>query len=217
MAARPVDERRGNDDAAMKRSQVSLRSAVPTDAPALAEIWCDVLRRCEADERIQDLVEVIERVAGTDAERIVVAEYDGQVAGAVHLRATTLTPINLEPVVQAISPHVLPRFRRHGVGRALMECAVAFAEERGIGHVATAAIAGARDANRFMARLALSPHALLRLAPTGVVRSKLSTQGPVVGRTTVGGGRQLTHVLAARRSLRRQAAAPPARTQPQDA
>ena len=51
-------------------------------------------------------------------ERIVVAEVDGQVVGAVHLRATTLTPINLEPVVQAISPHVLPDFRRHGVGSA---------------------------------------------------------------------------------------------------
>ena len=94
-----------------------------------------------------------------------VAEYDGDVAGAVHLRATTLTPINLEPVVQAISPHVLPDFRRRGVGRALMEAAVAFAEELGIAHIATAAVSGSRDANRFMARLALGPHAILRLAP----------------------------------------------------
>jgi ribosomal protein S18 acetylase RimI-like enzyme len=184
----------------MMRSPVSLRSAVVADAPALAELWSEVIRRVDHDEQVADLRSVIERVAPLDDERLVVAEYDGQLAGAVHLRVTTLTPLNLEPVLQAISPHVFPHLRRHGVGRALMEAAVAFAEERGIGHIASAAVAGSRDANRFMARLALGPHATLRVAPTLAVKAKLSAQRPVVGRTS---GRQLTHVLAARRSLRR--------------
>jgi hypothetical protein len=123
----------------------------------------------------------------------------------VHLRATTLTPINLEPVVQAISPHVLPAFRRRGVGRTLIQAAVAFAEERGIAHIATAAVSGSRDANRFMARLALGPHAVLRLAPTAMVQAKLDAQAPPAGGLAGGrsGARQLTHVLAARRSTRR--------------
>ena len=43
-----------------------------------------------------------------------------------------------------------------------MEAAVTYAEERGIAHVATAAVSGSRDANRFFARLALGPHAVLR-------------------------------------------------------
>ena len=107
-----------------------------------------------------------------------VAEYDGEVAGAVHLRVTTMTPINLERVVQAVSPHVLPRYRRHGVGRALMDAAVSFAEELGIGHVATAAASGSRDANRFMARLALGPWAVLRVASTPMLRSKLTAHAP---------------------------------------
>lgn len=183
------------------RSQVSLRRATPDDADVLVEVWADVLRRAERDEQVADLRTIIERVAPLADERIVVAEYDGQPAGAVHLRATTLTPLNLEPVVQAISPHVLPQFRRHGVGRALMEAAVAFADELGIGHLATAASAGNRDANRFMARLALGPHATLRLAPTAVVKAKLSAQRPAVARPT--GRHHLTHVLAARRSLRK--------------
>ena len=38
-----------------------------------------------------------------------------------------------------------------------MEAAVSYAEELGIGYVATAASSGSRDANRFMARLALGP------------------------------------------------------------
>ncbi len=188
----------------VKRTLVSLRLASPDDAPVLAEVWSEVLRRVDHDQQIADVEAVIARVTPLEEERIVVAEYDGQVAGAVHLRASTLTPINLEPVVQAISPHVLPDFRRRGVGRSLMGAAVAFAEERGIAHIATAAVSGSRDANRFMARLALGPHAILRLAPAAVVQAKLDAQAPDVGLTSGrSGARQLTHVLAARRSTRR--------------
>lgn len=188
----------------VKRTLVSLRSAVPEDAPALAQVWGDVLRRADHDEQVADLRSIIDRATPREDERIVVAEYDGEVAGAVHLRASTLSPLNLEPVVQAISPHVLPDFRRRGIGRALMGAAVTFAEERGIAHIATAALSGSRDANRFMARLALGPHATLRLAPAAMVQAKLDAQSPAAalppGRT---GARQLTHVLAARRSSRR--------------
>ena len=134
-----------------------------------------------------------------------VAEYDGEVAGAVHLCVTTMTPLNLEPAVLAVSPHVFPDFRRHGVGRALMESAVSFAEDHGIGHVATAAASGSRDANRFMARLSLGPQAVLRVASTHAVRSKLTAQRPSAQRA---GGRQLTQVLAARRSMRKSQASP---------
>lgn len=185
----------------MMRSQVSLRGAVPEDADRLVDVWSDVVRRAERAEQVADMVSVIDRVSDLVDERLVVAEFDGEVAGAVHLRATTVSPLNLEPVVQAISPHVLPDFRRRGVGRALMEAAVGFADERGIGHVASAAAAGSRDANRFMARLALGPHATLRLAPTAVVKAKLTAQRPAVARPS--GRHHLTHVLAARRSLRK--------------
>ena len=100
-----------------------------------------------------------------------------------------MTPLNLEPVVQTISPHVFPEFRRHGVGRALMEASVAFAEEIGIAHVATAVVAGSRDANRFMARLALGPYALLRVASVHALKTKLASQRPQVARAN---GRPLT-------------------------
>jgi predicted N-acetyltransferase YhbS len=189
----------------MMRSLVSLRLALPSDAPVLAALWTDVLRRADETERIADLVKVIESAAESPVDRLVIAEYDGEVAGAVHLRCTTMTPINLEPLVQAIAPHVFPQFRRRGVGRALMEAAVSYAEELGIAHVATAAASGSRDANRFMARLALGPQAVLRVAATHVVRAKLTAQRPVTG----SGGRHLTQVLAARRSMRRSGHTPP--------
>ncbi|MBB6626291.1 GNAT family N-acetyltransferase [Nocardioides sp. KIGAM211] len=184
----------------MNRSLVSLRSALPSDAPDLAVLWSDVLRRADHDEQVADLVQIIEAAASSPVERLVVAEYDGEVAGAVHLRISTLSPLNLDQTVQAISPHVFPQFRRKGVGRALMDAAVCFAEEEGIGCVATAAASASRDANRFMARLALGPQAVLRVASTHAVRSKLTAQSPAAHRTS---GRQLTQVLAARRSMRR--------------
>ena len=184
----------------MTRSLVSLRPASSDDAPYLAELWADVIRRAGREDQVADLDAVLARVQAATDERIVVAEYDGEFAGAVHLQATTMSALNREPVVRALSPHVLPRFQRHGIGSALMDTAVSWAEELGIGHVATAAVAGSRDANRFMARIALGPYAVLRVATTHAVRSRLSAHRRPATST---GGRQLTQVLAARRSLRR--------------
>ena len=184
----------------MTRSLVSLRAASPADAAYLAELWTDVIRRTGPEDQVADIETVLARVEASPDERIVVAEYDGEFAGAVHLQATTMSALNQEPVVRALSPHVLPRFQRHGIGSALMDTAVSWAEELGIAHVATAAVAGSRDANRFMARIALGPYAVLRVATTHAVRSRLSAHRRPATST---GGRQLTQVLAARRSLRR--------------
>ena len=184
----------------MNRSLVSLRAVTLEDAPQLAEVWTDVLRRVGPEDQAADMEAVIVAVLASASERIVVAEYDGKFAGAVHLEQTTMSAINTEPVVRALSPHVLAPYRRHGIGTALMEAAVTWAEELGITHVATAAVAGSRDANRFMARIALGPYAVLRVATTHAVRSRLSVHRRPV---SAGNGRQLTQVLAARRSLRR--------------
>jgi predicted N-acetyltransferase YhbS len=185
------------------RSPVQLRSAHDTDAPALVDLWSDVLRRGDRSQQVAEVGHVIDRVSAMPEERVVVAEVDGQVVGAVHLKTTTFSPINLEPVVQVVSPHVLPDFRRHGIGSALIQAAVDFAEEVGIAHVGVAVSAGARDSNRFMARLSLGPAATLRVAPTATVKNRLyASHRPMLAR----GGRQLTAVLAARRSARRQLA-----------
>lgn len=177
----------------MSRSMLSLRDATLADAEHLAELWQPYLRR-GADEQLNDLATAIEQLADHPGERLVVAEYDGHFAGAAFLRATTYSPVNPEPVLQVHNAAVAPAYRRRGVGKALLESAVTWAEELGIGHVATATASGSREANRFMARLALGPQAVLRMAPTPAVRSKLAARYPAA--------RQVTQVLAARRSLR---------------
>ena len=99
--------------------------------------------------------------------------------------------------MQSIQPRVFAQYRRRGVGRTLMEAAVAFAEENGVLHVTTAVPATARDANRFMARIALAPAATFRIAPTSVVRSRLTPSAPA------GHARSAPRVLVARRNQRR--------------
>ncbi len=181
----------------MSRPGLTPRIARREDAPELAELWSDVLRRVDRSEQVADLELVIKGAAASPEQRFIVVEYDDHVAGAVFLRLSTVSPINLEPCVQSVQPRVFDQYRRRGVGRTLMEAAVAFAEENGVLHVTTAVPATARDANRFMARIALAPAATFRIAPTSVVRSRLTPAAPV------GAVRSTPRVLVARRNQRR--------------
>lgn len=187
----------------MSRSSVTLRSASEQDSLFLAELWDVHLRRGDREEQVADLERVIKEAAASPEQRLLIAEYDGRAAGAVLLRVGTLSPINLEPVVQCHTPTVIGDLRRRGVGRTLVEAAVAWAEDLGIAHVTTATSASSRDANRFMARLALRPQAVLRLAATPSLRAKVEAQRPAAERSRSARGQ----MLAARRSLRRQQSA----------
>lgn len=182
----------------MSRYSLTTRVATREDAPVLAELWSDAVRRADRSEQAADLELVVKGAAASPEQRVLVVEYDGQLAGAVYLRITTLSPLNLEPCVQAIHPRVFDQFRRRGVGHALMEAATAFAEDNGVLHVVTAVPHSSRDANRFMARLGLAPVVVYRIAPTTLLRNRVSPQ-----RTALGADSGRTKVLAARRSLRR--------------
>jgi GNAT superfamily N-acetyltransferase len=177
----------------MTRSLVTMREARLSDASALAELWQPYLRR-GAGDALDDLASVIEHLDQEPGHRLVVAEYDGAFAGAVFLKTAAYSPLNPELVLQVHNPAVVAEHRRHGVGKALVECAVTWAEELGIGHVATATSSGSREATRFMARIALAPQAVLRMAPTQAVRARLANRNP--------GTRQMSQVIAVRRSLR---------------
>ena len=128
----------------MSRAAVSLRDATLADAPRLVELWCDVLRRCDAGEQETDLAAVIAAATNDADTRIVVAELDGVVGGAVLLKVASMSPLNLEPIVQVIAPHVFPDYRRHGLGRALMDAAATFAEQRGIAHIGSGSLTASR-------------------------------------------------------------------------
>ena len=98
----------------MSRTPVSLREATVDDAPFLAELWHEATRKAGRQDQVADLEIIIKAAAASAEQRLVIAEYDGEPAGAVLLRVDTLSPLNLEPVVQAVSPHVLPSCQRRG-------------------------------------------------------------------------------------------------------
>jgi GNAT superfamily N-acetyltransferase len=190
----------------MGRPQVVLREAVPADADFLAGLWSSSLRRVEPEAQVADVLTVIERAHEAPEQRLVVAEYDDRPAGAVLLHLGTVSSLNLEPTVRVLSPSVVPELRRHGVGHALLEAALCFADEHGVSSLGTAVSPGARESNRFMARLGFSALATYRIAPAAVVRARLRGQRPapvVVGAN----GRAATRIIAARRSMRRSRAA----------
>lgn len=185
----------------MTRSLVKLREATVDDALFLAELWRENLRRADRQDQVADLEIVIKTAAASREQRLVVAECAGAPVGAVFLKATTMSPINLEPVVQTLMPHVLASARRKGVGRALMEEAVSFADELGVGHIMTAASSTSRDGNRFLARFGFGAHAMVRVAQTPMLRGKLTAR-MTAGQRAVANRGHLGHVLAARRSMR---------------
>jgi GNAT superfamily N-acetyltransferase len=92
---------------------------------------------------------------------------------------------------------VLPAYRRHGYGHALMDAALSWAEEKDITQI-TVVTDGNRETNRFFARLGLGTLGNVRHAHTGSLRKKLAAE-----RARGSGNRQLVEVLAHRRSMRR--------------
>ncbi|MFS3130305.1 N-acetyltransferase family protein [Nocardioides sp. Bht2] len=156
----------------MSRTAVTLREASVEDAEALAELWAEQVQRSMAP--VDDMRLLIKQVATVDGDRIVVAEFDGVFAGAVFLRIEQRSPFEQELAVNVLFPCVVPALRRHGVGRALVEAAVQWAENRGITQIRAASTSNSRLAHRFLARLGLGPLAVQRVGATHLVRSRVS-------------------------------------------
>jgi GNAT superfamily N-acetyltransferase len=185
---------------------VVVRDAGESDAPELCALWTGALHRPPVDEgpsREALAVEALARTAGDRLARVVVAEVDGALVGAVQLRIGQLSPVHGERVLQVSHLQVAKHAERLGIGRSLLEAAVTWAEQEGIASLVVAAAANDRDANRFLARLGLAPVAVLRGASVAALRGRLpgDPSAAVRGGTRV--SRTVGHVVAIRRSQRR--------------
>jgi ribosomal protein S18 acetylase RimI-like enzyme len=112
----------------------------------------------------------------TDRERsifVAVDDASGDVVGFVAARDDDLATITHTPVLHISHLIVMPKFRKRGVARSLLAAIVMLADERGIDHVLATAGTGARDANRYLARLGFAPLVIRRVAPTSVLRRSL--------------------------------------------
>ena len=188
----------------MFRNSVTIREAVPEDASALCQVWAPSDRPgADGESACEDAGAAVARAAVDPDQRLLVGMLDGQVAGAVHLTRSSLSPVHAEPTVMVNHLQVLEEFRRHGVGHALLEAAVSWAEEKDTGYIFAAASANSRDANRFMARLGLGQVAVVRAAPVAALRAKLPVEPPVAAGVDPRRTRNVGQVLARRRSQRR--------------
>jgi GNAT superfamily N-acetyltransferase len=191
----------------LSRHQVLVRDAGPEDVEALLDIWSELVRRTPERSAQQapadDAWEAVSRVATDPDERLLVGLIDGKVVGAAHLVCSRISPLQTDLAVSINHLHVLPGHRRNGLGRALVEAAVAWAEERETSHVLATAFATSRDANRFLARLGLAQVATVRAAAVGALRAKLPVEPPVCARVAGRSQRTVGQVLAQRRLLRR--------------
>ncbi|MET1061105.1 MAG: GNAT family N-acetyltransferase [Nocardioides sp.] len=193
----------------MSRSAVSVRNVRVEDAPELQALWAQFSRRpARGVEAVEEVAQAIRLALAADDTRIVVAEVAGEFAGAVHLSIRPIGPMTPERAVHASHLRVVPELRRRGVGRVLVESAVAWAEENAVAHVAATSVMNSRNGNRFLARLGLAPAAVMRIATTAQMRARLPVERtasvrPTIARTGTG-NRHIGQVLAARRSARRQ-------------
>jgi GNAT superfamily N-acetyltransferase len=190
----------------LSRNPVHVREAAPHDATALLEVWSALSSRlAERDAAPPELEAAasIARIAADPDQRLLVALLEGQVVGATHLIRAPLSPVHSETAVHVTHLQVCDKSRRHGVGRALMEAAVSWAEEKDTAHLLAAASVGSRDANRFMARLGLGQIAVIRGASVAALRAKLPVEPPAAARVGARSHRSVGQVLAQRRSQRR--------------
>jgi len=185
------------------RCPLLIRDATPDDVPALRDILASVAARDMNESGPRDAESAVARIAADPDQRLLVAVQDADPVGAVLLVRAPLTPLHSDLALHVLHLHVREDARRHGVGRALMEATVSWAEEKDTTHILAAAAVGSRDTNRFLARLGLAQVAVVRAATVGSLRAKLPLEPPVAARVGSRAHRSVGQVLARRRSLRR--------------
>jgi len=195
----------------LSRQPVVVRDASARDASALSSLWGELLIRPGSDAAgLSSEISVAQAVArqGDDQDmRILVADADGEVAGCVFLRVGVVSPVHDDRAVHVSHLQVDSRFPRQEVGSSLLEAALTWAEQKGIGTLLAATGGNDRETNRFMARLGLGQVAVLRGGSVAALRARLphdpSAVARGVTRTGRSSSRSVGQVVAMRRSQRR--------------
>lgn len=188
----------------MSRSLIVVRDAEPTDAGDLIHVWSDAPRRTPWPPRLDEAQGAVARLSADSDQRLVVASMDGAIVGAAVFTRTSASPLHADDSVTISHLHVTAEARKHGVGKAVVNAAVEWAEEKAATTICVSAPAQSRDANRFLARLGLGSLATVRIASVASLRAgALPVEMPACARTDVRTSRTVAHVLAKRRRTMR--------------
>jgi GNAT superfamily N-acetyltransferase len=185
----------------MSRCALEIRDACPEDVIALLHLWAHDRRNAdEATARpVEEATRALAQIAADPDERMLVGFVDEHLVASVHLRRAPLSPLHTEAAVHTSYLHVHPDHRRRGYARALLDAALAWAEEKDVTHITAITTSNSRDTNRFLARLGLGTAATIRIASTASMRRKLAPEAI----RSQDARRQLGRVLAQRRSIQR--------------
>jgi GNAT superfamily N-acetyltransferase len=190
----------------VSRAPVLVRDAVEADASDICALWTGALHRPEVEEgtsREAEAVRGVARAARDPLARLLVAEVDDVLIGCAHLRIAHVSPIRAERVLLVNHLQVAKHAERLGVGRALLEAAVSWAEHEGIASLLAPAAANDREANRFLARLGMAQLAVLRGGKVAALRARLPGDPSAAVRGAGRTSRTVGQVVALRRSQRR--------------
>lgn len=159
---------------------VRTREASDADVAAIVDLW-DELRvqggRVGPFGPPASAVTIRERLRTLHADpshRVIVADVEEEVVGLAVLSRLPVTPISDVESVQISFMHVRDDRRRRGVGRAIVSAAAQFAAEVGADYVTVGVFPGARESNRFFARLGFSPLVMRRAIATSALQKRLS-------------------------------------------
>jgi N-acetylglutamate synthase-like GNAT family acetyltransferase len=190
----------------VSRSPLLVRDAVEDDAAALSRLWSELVDTGpeSSGESPEELTaRSVVRAQGDPTTRILVAEVDGAVVGCAYLRTPQVSPLHEERIMHVSHLQADAGEGRDGIQRALLECSVTWAEQRGVETLVTATAARDKDANRFLARLGLAQAVVLRTASVAALRARLPHDPSGAARTAARTSRSVGQVVAARRSQRR--------------
>jgi predicted N-acetyltransferase YhbS len=161
---------------------VRTREATENDVLAIGQLW-DELRGLGGKvgpfgppASAVAIRERLEKLRSDPAHRVIVSEVDDEVVGLAVLSRLPVTPISDVESVQISFMHVRDDRRRRGVGRAIVGAATEFAAESGADYVTVGVFPGARESNRFFARLGFSPLVTRRAIATTALQKRLASE-----------------------------------------
>ena len=187
----------------MTRTAVDVRDLGPQDGPALERLWRDLPRAADGFDG-RDLAEVVlAALQDEPGSRVLVAEADGEVVGTAYLRSGRLSPILADRTLHVSHLQVEEDSTRRGVGRALIDAALAHAEHEEMDNLLVAGAVNDRETSRFLARLGLAQVAVVRGATVTALRARMPVERAVAARASSSRTRQVGQVVAARRLQRR--------------
>jgi len=163
------------------RGHIRVRPAELADVPELVRLVeatdeplsAPGARQIQA-ETVAHLPDRFAAILASDDKCVLVAVDElGNIVGMVLVSEGGVGAVTAVPAVHISNLLVARKYRRRGIGRALLAATVHLTDQRGIEHIVASVVAGSRDANRYLARLGFAPLVVRRLATTTTLRRSL--------------------------------------------